>query len=323
MANLPNNIWLLSDGKLGHLNQLRALAGFLGGTSHEITCPLSGWRGSFIKRFGLGAEYLELPALPQTSPDLILSVATAGVLAQAALLHQRPCTARRIHLMSAGAFSSKLDAEILMHHDVDTDFTPNPNQILCTLPPSRMALDDPAYPSVSLPNLPCANIVTLLLGGSNRAFDLTPRVAFALGQKLHTISQDHDFGYYITPSRRTSPQALVALCKGLSNCPHYCWDGSGENPFASMIAHADTVLVSEDSISMQSDVAHAGKPMYIVQFPIKPLGNLLRKHRKFRRYNQNLIEQGYARAFEEDCTAFAVSTCTETQKLAQTIQASL
>src|SRR5690606_27230614 len=69
----------------------------------------------------------------------------------------------------------------------------------------------------------------------------------------------------------------------------YFWDGSGDNPYTGILAAADYIIVTEDSVSMTSEALATGKPVHIAS-----LDGGARRLDKFHRL---LREQGYTRPF--------------------------
>jgi hypothetical protein len=94
----------------------------------------------------------------------------------------------------------------------------------------------------------------------------------------------------ITASRRTSEAQRDAFLSGLGTRAHWHWDGTGENPYMGMLAWADTILVTADSVSMLSDAASTGKPVYMI-----PMDG---GSAKFDAFHQNLMGKGIIRPFD-------------------------
>jgi len=45
------------------------------------------------------------------------------------------------------------------------------------------------------------------------------------------------------------------------------WDGDGENPYFGMLALADLIVVTQDSVSMISEAAATTAPMLVAELP--------------------------------------------------------
>jgi hypothetical protein len=131
-------------------------------------------------------------------------------------------------------------------------------------------------------------LVGVLIGGSNRVYRLTPAIMARLGAQLAALA-GNGYGIAITPSRRTGETALRALREGLHGTAHFLWDGGGENPYLGLLAHADALLVTADSVNMVSEAAATGKPVYIV--------DLEGGSAKFQRFHALFRRKGIARPF--------------------------
>jgi mitochondrial fission protein ELM1 len=98
-------------------------------------------------------------------------------------------------------------------------------------------------------------------------------------------------GYSVmaTPSRRTPPELVEAVRRGVGAAPAFIWDGSGANPYAQIIAHADVMLVTGDSVNMVGEATATGAPVYV----FGPSGGA----DKIARYLDALERQGAVRRF--------------------------
>jgi mitochondrial fission protein ELM1 len=133
----------------------------------------------------------------------------------------------------------------------------------------------------------------------------TPRAAILLGgpsaghefpeADLDRLSADvakivaQGYSVMATPSRRTPPSLVQALRRGLGDGPAFVWDGSGENPYAQILAHADAILVTGDSVNMVGEAAATGAPIYLFE----PSGGAKRTSR----FLSALKQSGVARTF--------------------------
>ena len=66
-----------------------------------------------------------------------------------------------------------------------------------------------------------------------------------------------------TPSRRTPPALTAAVRDELGD--GFLWDGSGENPYAAMLALADAILVTGDSANMVGEATATGAPVHVFE----------------------------------------------------------
>ena len=75
------------------------------------------------------------------------------------------------------------------------------------------------------------------------------------------------------------------------NQPAYIWDGHGANPYYGMLALADAIIVTCDSVNMVSEACTTGKPVYVIDLP----GG----SDKFRRFHQAMRDDGLTRPFAD------------------------
>jgi mitochondrial fission protein ELM1 len=105
----------------------------------------------------------------------------------------------------------------------------------------------------------------VLLGGPSGAHDYPPADLQRLAQAVEAIAAQ---GYSVmaTPSRRTPPALIDAVRCGLEQADAkrvFLWDGAGDNPYGQMLAHADGILVTGDSVNMIGEAVSTGAPVYI------------------------------------------------------------
>lgn len=67
----------------------------------------------------------------------------------------------------------------------------------------------------------------------------------------------------ITTSRRTPDALRARLAALVAACGGFLWDGTGPNPYASMLATADAVVVTADSINMVSEALASAAPVLV------------------------------------------------------------
>jgi uncharacterized protein len=108
-------------------------------------------------------------------------------------------------------------------------------------------------------------LVAVLLGGDNRAYRMTRERFAAFAGQLEALAQG-GVGLAVTPSRRTDRDLLALLHERLDPSRAFVWDGAGENPYYGLLALADAILATSDSVSMVSEAAATGKPVHVVDF---------------------------------------------------------
>jgi mitochondrial fission protein ELM1 len=131
--------------------------------------------------------------------------------------------------------------------------------------------------------------IAVLIGGSSKAYRMTPRVVRDLAARLAALARDRGASLMVTASRRTGKANESVLRTGLAELPGVFWDGRGENPYLGYLGLADAVVVTEDSVTMVSEAAATGKPVHVA--------GLEGGSAKFRRFHAALQEAGVTRPF--------------------------
>ena len=107
----------------------------------------------------------------------------------------------------------------------------------------------------------------VLLGGDSKGFRFSPTDGTDFGASVAKLVREQHGSLFITPSRRTRPQSLSAFAKAIVGVPHILWSGTGENPYMGMLAWADIIIVTNDSVNMVTEAAGTGKPIYVKFLP--------------------------------------------------------
>jgi mitochondrial fission protein ELM1 len=106
---------------------------------------------------------------------------------------------------------------------------------------------------------------SVLLGGPSGAHAFPPGDLERMARAVAAIaSQGHSV--MATPSRRTPPALIEAVRTGLAGADPtrvFLWDGAGDNPYGHMLAHADAILVTGDSVNMIGEAVSTGAPVFI------------------------------------------------------------
>lgn len=132
-------------------------------------------------------------------------------------------------------------------------------------------------------------LVAVLVGGSNGRLRLDqPATGRIAGQLAEMLKRDH-VGMIITPSRRTEAAVRETLARVLRPLGAELWDGIGENPYFGMLALADAIVVTSDSVSMVSEAVATRAPVLLAPLPGQSRRNTL--------FLRPLLDAGRVRPF--------------------------
>lgn len=151
-------------------------------------------------------------------------------------------------------------------------------------------------------------LVAVLLGGSNGRFVLDRNAGAGLARDLAAMAERDKVGVVVTPSRRTDPEVTALIRTALAPHGGWVWDFEGENPYFGMLALADLIVVTQDSISMISEAAATNAPVMVASLP----GSWSRQ----RLFLQPLRDEDRIRPFEGRFATWKVAPINDTPEAA-------
>ena len=107
--------------------------------------------------------------------------------------------------------------------------------------------------------------VALVLGGPSAGHSFGERDIAALAATAAGLVSEGK-NLMVTPSRRTPPELVAAIGRAIAAAgpdAAFVWDGTGDNPYVGMLAHADAILVTGDSANMIGEAVATGAPVHV------------------------------------------------------------
>lgn len=284
--------WIVTEGHAGMESQCRGLAQALDlqPIVKRVRARLPwDWLPARLWFRPLAAPAEGSDPLTPPWPDLVISQGNVGAPLAAAIRRVSAGKSRAIHLTDPKMPPARFDLVIAPRHDrltganvVETVAQLHP------LTPVRLAEAARAWEArfaqLKRP------LVAVLIGGGNRRHRLTREAIERLTDGLARMMREHGAGFVATPSRRTDAASAASIGEKLASLGAYVWDGRGDNPYLGMLALADAIVVTEDSVAMASEAAATGKPVYIAR--------LDGHSRRIGRFHALLAEQGVTRRFD-------------------------
>ena len=121
---------------------------------------------------------------------------------------------------------------------------------------SERAAWRPAFAALPAPR------TVALVGGDSGPYALRATTARKLAQALRSRQSASGGSIMITTSARTHPDAVRALTAALPEAWLHCWrPDDATNPYFGLLAWADDILVTSDSIAMISEALAVGVPV--------------------------------------------------------------
>lgn len=181
-------------------------------------------------------------------------------------------------------------------------------------------------------------LIGVLLGGDSGPYVFGERAAARLARALNTMARSSDASILVTSSSRTRPAAVDTLDQLLGPGAHvYRWKPDDpNNPYYGLLAHADRLVVTSDSIAMLSEAAGAGKPVYLFDLAQAPFDATLKSRayaatmrfgpdrlsRDLRLFHERYVREGFGVWLERrdeptgaDCTLEAEATVARVRTL--------
>ncbi len=256
---------MLSEAYAGLQAQALGLAEAAGLTpALRVLAPRAPWRFLPAARWPAPLRVAR-EAIQPPLPDIV--VGCGGVAAAVGAALRRPDLAV-VQVQNPRLDPRRFDLIVANRHDELT----GPNVVvtrtaLHRATPERLANAAEAWRE-RFADLP-RPLVSVLVGGSNGRFRLDAPVAAALAAQLADMMRRDGVGVALTPSRRTDPAAIGALSEQLGPLGGFVWDGEGENPYFGLLALADAIIVTMDSVSMVSEAAATSAPVLVAPLPGK------------------------------------------------------
>ncbi len=291
--------WVVTEGKAGMENQALGLAEAIGySISVKRVAVRSPWRNlpSALWFRPLQALHPSGDLLEPPWPDLLIGCGRLSIPLSIAVRQASGGKTYTVQMQHPRVSFSKFDLVVPPRHD----HASGPNVIetkgaVHRVTPEKLAAEADKFRD-SLAHLP-RPLVAVLVGGNSKVHKLTADATYTLGANLKKIVV-HGAGLAVTASRRTGVDNERILRDMLDRKKALMWDGAGENPYFGYLGLADAIIVTSDSVSMVSEAASTGKPVYIAE--------LEGGSRKFDEFHALLSADGHTRPFtgelEDDWT---------------------
>jgi len=306
--------WTLTEGHAGMESQCRGLAEALGLMATvkrvRVRKPWD-WLPARLWPRPLAAPTSDSDRLGPPWPDVLISCGNVAAPLAAAIKRANQGRTRIIHIQDPKMDARLFDVVVAPRHDrISGDNVLTTRIAIHPVTPAALAAAGVEWRAV-FADLP-RPLVGVLIGGANRRHRMTSDSIARLADRLATLRTAHGAGLAITPSRRTGADNEAALSARLGGPGAYIWDGRGANPYLGILALADVLLVTEDSVSMASEAIAANKPVYIVKLP----GH----SRRIGAFHDGLVADGITRWFDGTLERWSYAPVDDTDVVAREIR---
>ena len=255
VANKAPQIWILSRGRKGDLDQMLALARAVGWPFEVKHLRFAGPDIPVLARLLLK----DRAALCAPWPDLVLCAEAApSVIA----MHIKRLSNGRTRAVCIGRPAGAARDFDLVLTTAQYRIPAAPHVIDLSMP---IAAESEALSTQAQPDGPIAMIV----GGPAFPDQLDAAAAAQLAADALAYAMRRNKRLVVHTSPRTPPEVAAALARVIA-APHQLHVfGQGPNRYRELLAEASEIAVTSDSVSMTSDALAAGKPVSIYRLPMR------------------------------------------------------
>jgi uncharacterized protein len=258
-TDLPiSSCWIVTEGLIGLQNQAIGLAQALGiPYDLKVVKRPKGFR----QLFSSGKHDLTPPW-----PDLLISCGRQSVSTSVAVRRASENKTFTVHIQDPLIDPKQFDLVIVPAHDKIRGENVFVTQGAIHHVSAEKLISAAGHFRPLLASLP-RPLISVLVGGKNRHQSFSDACAHDFAGKLQLAATNTAGGLAVSFSRRTGAENEAMIRQDLKGHPSYIWDGTGENPYLGLLALADVIIVTGDSISMVSEACSTGKPVYIFELP--------------------------------------------------------
>jgi mitochondrial fission protein ELM1 len=270
----PQRVWAILGPHRGDNNQVLALAEALGLPFEQKVLRFNHWR--HFQPTLLGATLKSVSAdsraqLQGKPPDLTISTGQRSVPAVRALKEKSGGKMRSVHLGYPRLSPRHFDL-VVPTPEYPVPDAPNVVRIPFALSPHVTREIDPA--DAELIHAYPGPRRLFLIGGPTLYWELpVARMAAAAGQLIDAAARDGG-SILAVGSPRTPPELLTAIRERLesSPVPFLFVPGDGPPAYPALVAAADSIFVTADSVAMVADAVTTGKPVGLIPVAKSGLG---------------------------------------------------
>lgn len=269
MISDNKRIWVLADNRAGNVNQALALAEKLnfGYQLKKLSYNCLGILPNYLLAWWpINVRSNLLKSLKTKElPDLIISSGRRTAAIASYLKHRSNNETKIVQIMHPNLPLQQFDLIILPQHDKNTNNESNVIRIIGAI--NNVQAKVLAGGVELRKNYPAlGKFIAVIIGGNSKNYSFTDENAHELTEILSNLVRNQSYSLFISFSRRTPNRAKKIIRNSMPPSTIIydpIIDKTKSNPYFGMLAEADYIISTADSISMCSEAASTGKPLYI------------------------------------------------------------
>ena len=271
---------ILSDDRMGHLNQSLAFVKYVGIPYDVISIKFRyKWAKGLsylFDRIGVYTENLFDVEMPEKKYDMVVGAGSATSYATKVLA--KNLHARSVAMMLPRGYRYDFDLIFAQSHD-----NPPTQQNIIEIPANFAYVEPKGLYKAK------RRSIGIVIGGSNKVFTMSKA---GLKAQLDTIAQAYkEYEIAVTTSPRTSDE-IEDLVASYGFEYEVIFSKNPINPIPDFLAECETVFITGDSTSMISEAVSYGRSNVVV-LPLES-----KEENKFTRFVSRLEQDGYLHIFD-------------------------
>lgn len=285
----PLNIWVMTSGAAGMRSQVIGLANAINKLTPAIitekTINLTPWASllpGHLNPAPLKGLSKNSSTLLPPWPDMLITSGRRSSGPSIAIGKLSQNKTYRIHIQNPQTPTSHFNlVASMVHDDLQGSTVENTITALHRLTTQQLSDEktkwETLWSSYNVELNSNTPILGILLGGKNKQHGFDQNRLDALINLILSTRKQTNATILITPSNRTEPFVTSALQKAFQHDQKiWIWNQKSENPYLGILANADHILVTADSVSMISESLYTNAPVHIF-----PLNGTSRRHKIF------------------------------------------
>ena len=241
--------------------------------------------------------------------DLIISCGKKSVIPSILLKKKNP-KIFTIHIQNPKVSFKNFDAIIAPEHDnLNGDNVYSSKGAIHYITESEIEKSKPYL----IKKINSQKVVSLILGGPNKYYNFGKAELVEIFNEIKEIFVSNGYKVIIIPSMRTPKKIIDLAIEEMSSCGHVV-DKVDKQAYLSAYALANYVIVTCDSISMISEAATSGKPIFVAFMSPK------KDNYRFRRFFELFKQMGITRDLGKKVETWTYNKHNEAQRIAAEIK---
>jgi mitochondrial fission protein ELM1 len=268
-VDVIDGIWILTHRRVGDLQQMRRLASLL---AMPVVEKRLRFRNDVLAAIPeLATRLLDRARSDPLEPPWPKVVFCAEARASSIARHIKRRSAGCVRIVCIGRPSGSVRDFDLVISTVQFRLPQAQNvlHVQCPLlPPEAVTAGEVSGVTQRAAGLPRPHIA-LLVGGTSSPDSLDEAAAADLGRSVSKEARRLGGSVLVSTSPRTGRRAEQALASAMeAGAEIYLWSQkNGPNPYRSLLAAADRLVVTSDSVSMVMEALATGKPVSLYRLP--------------------------------------------------------